>query len=178
MCDCSVRCIAYYSGTSPYGHLTSKKTSQLQSPWLSPKLYSTVQITPCNKVTSQLRSLLPSPEGDLNNEVPLYCKSNQRCAFRTSLIHFVRMYVMFIIAVLSCNLISETVIIVGRYTIILFKFIGNSSNRQFILTNETVLMLLLNDHVCRKYAYQFVCFNYSAYTDSGKGMGVIMYTSA
>ena len=46
-----------YSGTSPYGHLTSKKTSPLQSPWLSPKLYSTVQITPCNKVISPLRSL-------------------------------------------------------------------------------------------------------------------------
>ena len=60
-----------YSGTSPYGHLTSKKTSPLQSPWLSPKLYSTVQITPCNKVTSALRSLLPSPVGDLNSEVPL-----------------------------------------------------------------------------------------------------------
>ena len=61
-----------YSGTSPYGHLTSKKTSPLQSPWLSPKLYSTVQITPCNKVISPLRSLLPSPVGDLNSEVPLY----------------------------------------------------------------------------------------------------------
>ena len=61
-----------YSGTSPYGHLTSKKTSPLQSPWLSPKLYSTVQISPCNKVTSALRSLLPSPVGDLNSEVPLY----------------------------------------------------------------------------------------------------------
>ena len=35
-----------YSGTSPYGHLTSKKTSELHSPWLSPKLYSTVQIAP------------------------------------------------------------------------------------------------------------------------------------
>ena len=62
----------WYSGTSPYGHLTSKKTSPLQSPWLSPKLYSTVQTTPCNKVTSPLRSLLPSPVGDLNSEVPLY----------------------------------------------------------------------------------------------------------
>ena len=31
-----------YSGTSPYGHLTSKVTSQLRSPFLSPKLYSTV----------------------------------------------------------------------------------------------------------------------------------------
>ena len=61
-----------YSGTSPYGYLTSKKTSPLQSPWLSPKLYSTVQITPCNKVTSALRSLLPSPVGDPNSEVPLY----------------------------------------------------------------------------------------------------------
>ena len=59
------------SGTSPYGHLTSKKTSQLQSPWLSPKLYSRVQITPCNKVTSPLRSLLPSPVVDLNSEVLL-----------------------------------------------------------------------------------------------------------
>ena len=29
--------IAKCSGTSPYGHLTSKSTSQLQSPWLSPK---------------------------------------------------------------------------------------------------------------------------------------------
>ena len=54
-------------------NLTSKKTSQLQSPWLSPKLYSTVQVTPCNMVTSPLRSLLPSPVGDLNSEVPLYC---------------------------------------------------------------------------------------------------------
>ena len=61
-----------YSGTSPYGHLTSRKTSQLQQPWLSPKLSSTVQITPCNTVTSPLRSLLPSPVGDLNSEVPLY----------------------------------------------------------------------------------------------------------
>ena len=62
-----------YSGTSPYGHLTSKKkTSPLQSPLLSPKLYSTVQITPCNKVTSPLRSLLPSPVGDHNSKVPLY----------------------------------------------------------------------------------------------------------
>ena len=48
-----------YSGSSPYGHLTHKKTSQLQSSCLSPKLYSTVQITPCNKVTSPLRSLCP-----------------------------------------------------------------------------------------------------------------------
>ena len=65
-----------YSRTSPYGHLTSKKTSPLQSPWLSPKLYSTVQITPCNKVTSPLRSFLPSPVGDLNSEVPLYVCCN------------------------------------------------------------------------------------------------------
>ena len=65
-----------YSGTSPYGHLTSKKTSPLQSPWLSPELYSTVQITPCNKVASPLRSLLPSPVGDLNSEVPLYTDLN------------------------------------------------------------------------------------------------------
>ena len=28
--------------------------------------------TPCNKVTSPLRSLLPSPVGDLNSQVPLY----------------------------------------------------------------------------------------------------------
>ena len=68
----SVIKLCVYSGTSPYGHLTSKKTSPLQSPWLSPNLYSTVQITPCNKVTSPLRSLLPSPVGDLNSEVPLY----------------------------------------------------------------------------------------------------------
>ena len=61
-----------YSGTSPYGHLTSKKTSPLQSPLLSPKLYSTVQIIPCNKVTSPLRSPLPSPVGDRNSEVILY----------------------------------------------------------------------------------------------------------
>ena len=61
-----------YSGKSPYGHLTGKKTSQLQSPWLSPKLYSTVEMTPCNKGTSPLRSLLPSPVGDLNSAVPLY----------------------------------------------------------------------------------------------------------
>ena len=49
----------------------SKKTSPLQSPWLSAKLYSTVQITPCHKVTSPLRSLLPSPVGHPNSEVPL-----------------------------------------------------------------------------------------------------------
>ena len=70
--------VLMYSGTSPYGHLTSKKTSPLQSPWLSPKLYSTVQITPCNKVTSALRSLLPSPVGDLNSEVPLYRPLSRR----------------------------------------------------------------------------------------------------
>ena len=63
-----------YSGTSPYGHLTSKKTSPLQSPWLSLKLYSTVQMPPCNKDTSPLRSLLTSPVSDLNSEVPLYQK--------------------------------------------------------------------------------------------------------
>ena len=61
----------HYSGTSPYDHLTTKKTSLLQSPWLSPKLNSTVEITPCNKVTSPLRSFLPSPVGDINGEVPL-----------------------------------------------------------------------------------------------------------
>ena len=71
-----------YSGTSHYGHLTSKKTSQLQSPWLSPKLYSTVQITPCNKVTSPLRSLLPSPVGDLNSEV--VCFFMNICPFSMS----------------------------------------------------------------------------------------------
>ena len=65
-----------YSGTSPYGHLT-KKTSQLQPPWLRPKLYSPVQVTPCNKVTSPLRSLLPSPVGDLNSEVPLYYNQHE-----------------------------------------------------------------------------------------------------
>ena len=70
--QCIFKGLNDYSGTSPYGHLTSKKTSPLQSPWLSPKLYSTVQITPGNKVTSTLRSLLPSPVGDLNSEVPLY----------------------------------------------------------------------------------------------------------
>ena len=68
-----------YSGTSPYGHLNSKKTSQLQSPWLNPKLYSPLQITPCNKITSELRSLLPSPVGDLNSEVPLYTSSLGAC---------------------------------------------------------------------------------------------------
>ena len=62
-----------YSGTSPYGHLTSKKTSTLQSQWFSHKLYSIVQITPSNNVTSPLRSLLPTFFwGDLNSEVPLY----------------------------------------------------------------------------------------------------------
>ena len=35
-----------YNGTSPYGHLTSKVTSPLGSPILSPKLYSTVQFNP------------------------------------------------------------------------------------------------------------------------------------
>ena len=58
------------------------KTFPLQSPWLSPKLYSTVQITPCNKDTSPLRSLLPSPVADLKSEVPLYfnkvCHSLER----------------------------------------------------------------------------------------------------
>ena len=80
---CSMTLTYNYSGTSPYGHLTSKKTSPLQSPWLSPKLYSTVQITPCNKVTSPLRSLLPSPVGDLNSEVPLYCILNSCCSWKT-----------------------------------------------------------------------------------------------
>ena len=58
--------------TSPYGHFTSMKTSPLQSLWLSPKLYFTVQITPCNEITAPLRSLLPSPVGELNGDVPLY----------------------------------------------------------------------------------------------------------
>ena len=53
-----------YSGTSPYGHLTSH-------PGSVPNCISR-QITPCNKVTSQLRSLVPSPVGDPNSEVPLY----------------------------------------------------------------------------------------------------------
>ena len=44
--NCFVHFSTHYSGTSPYGHLTGKNTSPLQSPWLSPKLYSTVQITP------------------------------------------------------------------------------------------------------------------------------------
>ena len=57
-------------------NLTSKKTSQLQLPWLSPKLCSTVQITPCNMVTSPLRSLLTSPVGALNSEVRLYLQIN------------------------------------------------------------------------------------------------------
>ena len=35
-----------YSGTSPYGYLTSKVTSPLGSPLISPKLYSTVQFSP------------------------------------------------------------------------------------------------------------------------------------
>ena len=35
-----------YSGTPPYGHLTSKVTSPLGLPILSPKLYSTVQVNP------------------------------------------------------------------------------------------------------------------------------------
>ena len=51
------------------------RTALLQSPWLSPMLYSAVQITHCHKVTSPLRSILPSPVGDLNtnnSEVPLY----------------------------------------------------------------------------------------------------------
>ena len=34
------------NGTSPYGHLTSKVTSPLRSPILSPKLYSAVQFNP------------------------------------------------------------------------------------------------------------------------------------
>ena len=38
------RTYTVYSGTSPYGHLTSMVTSPLRSPYLSPKLYSTVQI--------------------------------------------------------------------------------------------------------------------------------------
>ena len=40
----SLSCIHEYSGTPPYGHLTSKVTSPLRSPLLSPKLYSTVQV--------------------------------------------------------------------------------------------------------------------------------------
>ena len=51
---------------------TPRPNTALQSHWVSPKLYSTVQITPCNKVTPPLRSLLPSPVGDLNSEVPVY----------------------------------------------------------------------------------------------------------
>ena len=63
-----------YSGTSPYGHLTSKKTSPLQSPWLSPKLYSTVQITPCNKVTSAYVRYFIQMVGSFLCGCDLFCK--------------------------------------------------------------------------------------------------------
>ena len=46
---CNLKClkiIVNYSGTSPYGHLTSKVTSPLESPFSSPKVYSLVQISP------------------------------------------------------------------------------------------------------------------------------------
>ena len=36
-----------YSGTSPYGHLTSKVTSSLRSPLLSPELYSEANAETC-----------------------------------------------------------------------------------------------------------------------------------
>ena len=41
-----IRDINMYNGTSPYGHLITKVTSPLRSPLLSPKLYSTMQISP------------------------------------------------------------------------------------------------------------------------------------
>ena len=65
--------IKNYSGTSPEGHLTNKVTSPLGSPFPTPKLNYTLTFTPCNTVTYPLRSLLPSPMGDLIIEVPLYC---------------------------------------------------------------------------------------------------------
>ena len=50
-----------------------RKPPHYSHPGSVPNMYSTVQITPCNKVTSPLRSLLPSPVGELNSKVPLYC---------------------------------------------------------------------------------------------------------
>ena len=65
-----------YSGTPVYGHLTSKVTSPMGSPLLSPKIsFPSAMIrtfSPGNTVTSPLMSLLLSPIGDLNSEVPLY----------------------------------------------------------------------------------------------------------
>ena len=68
--------ITHFSGTSVYGHLTSKVTFPVRSPLLSPKIgfrsAKNRTFSPRNTITSPLRSLLISHMGDLNSEVPLY----------------------------------------------------------------------------------------------------------
>lgn len=61
-----------YSGTPPHGHLSNKVILTIKVSVLSPKSSFCIEINPSNKVNSQLRSLFPSPLGDLNLGVPLY----------------------------------------------------------------------------------------------------------
>ena len=66
-----------YSGTSLYGHLTSKVISPLRSPLPSHiEFHSAMNGTfaLCNMVTSRLGSHLPSHMDEHNSEVLLYCE--------------------------------------------------------------------------------------------------------
>ena len=69
-----------YSGTLPYGHLTSKVTSPLRLCLLSLVFQSAKYrtLSACNMVTYQLRSFLPSPMGDRNSEVPMITEVYQQ----------------------------------------------------------------------------------------------------
>ena len=65
-------CTCLYSGTSRYDHLTSNVTSLLLSPEIVFHSAENMMLAPSNTVTSPMRSLLLSPVGDRNSEVPLY----------------------------------------------------------------------------------------------------------
>ena len=49
-----------------------RKPPNYSHPGSVPNYIPQCKLPPCNKVTSPLRSLLPSPVRDLNSEVPLY----------------------------------------------------------------------------------------------------------
>ena len=61
-----------------------RKPPHYSHPGSVPNCIPQCKYPPCNKVTSPLRSLLPSPVGDLNSEVPLYLYEEMRCRSRTS----------------------------------------------------------------------------------------------
>ena len=67
-----------YSGTPPYGHLTSKVNSPLGSLFRGPNCIPQCNLSPCNTVTSPLRSFLPNPMGLLER---FHCMPLKRVKF-------------------------------------------------------------------------------------------------